>query len=1031
MAKFKNYPCWTPEGAAALPVEAVVASRAFFFATHTPLTIYRANNEGARPEPPGAPLNEEAVCRELLSSPTRGGVLLLPVIGESGTGKSHLVRWVREKTDSTDKIQVIYLPKKQTSLRGVVEALLAEVESAELNQLRAKVKQMSSELDEKGLQQRLLNQLQEALVAAPRESGKAGILSGTRGLGVLLLDPYVREHLLRKDALIPRMAASLLHDRRDGESDRPVEFRVDDLPLDIADVNQAAAPTKGLFRHLIADPALQLAAVRMLNELLPMAVMNATIGTGHLQDAMLAVRRELARQGKEIILLIEDFAVIQGIQRDLLDAIIEVADRDGRREFAPIRTLMAVTTGYYKSLPETVKTRIPHTYDLDVQFNPDAGMDEMASFVGRYLNAARLGPDKLDGHWTHDDDDVPNACKDCEFRDVCRADNAFGQSKEGYGLYPFNKPALRRAIRSRPAPGDHGDAFNPRLVIDRVVRNVLLEHGPYLVDGQFPDKQFNEEYRPRRKGEEGYSEETRETVLSADVDAVLSRDLGAEEGSRYATFLQFWGDAGASVDSLSLTMYEAFDMRPDAIKISDLGAAKSDDSEGTVTWAGDDPEPRPPRTELPGTLQRNLNWLNDWSQRGEELDLNLARQLREVIRDAVIQQCAWNDPLMPEPTSKQLDAAWPARSTVVSIDGAYGERVAATADAPITFTRSSPNAVYFRGLLLANAGVFEGRPWAKGEHVTRAARAIRRLARDADRNQGHLQQAVARSANITDGQLASGVLASLIGATLAGKAMPSMNDAELLAVVFDEGTTWERQDISDSKWASTLNKHLEARQALVTSLRSGLGVSRGQGGVRMIDAARALPMLQKAVKSWRWDMPSTDLAPWIRKAVGGFAEWDGLLESQISALTRQLVEIRSLLPRGTSLSDTIDAVNTAILAATEAGTDQMAPAMREQLKALADQAGQRDWRSTERLESDLGKAGAEAEAEQRHRARIVAAARDRGTDIAVIRQFLSASNVWLTNALNAAKKQEGGAGQVAEERVRGLLSTWTAIDGEG
>jgi hypothetical protein len=198
----------------------------------------------------------------------------------------------------------------------------------------------------------------------------------------------------------------------------------------------------------------------------------------------------------------------------------------------------------------------------------------------------------------------------------------------------------------------------------------------------------------------------------------------------------------------------------------------------------------------------------------------------------------------------------------------------------------------------------------------------------------------------------------------------------------------------------------------------------------MIDAARALPMLRNATKSWRWGMPSMDLAPWIRKAVGGFAEWHSLLDAQIFTLTDHLVAVRSLLPKGTTLSDTIDAANTAIVVATEAGADQTAPAVREQLKALADQAGQRGWRSVERLEIDLGKAGAEAEAEQHHWARIVAAARDRGTDIAVISQFLSASNIWLSNALNAARKQESGAGQVAEQRVRDLLSMWAAVEGE-
>jgi hypothetical protein len=264
-----------------------------------------------------------------------------------------------------------------------------------------------------------------------------------------------------------------------------------------------------------------------------------------------------------------------------------------------------------------------------------------------------------------------------------------------------------------------------------------------------------------------------------------------------------------------------------------------------------------------------------------------------------------------------------------------------------------------------------------------------------------------------------------------------MSEAELLEVVLNDGREWGRGDIAtcDARWKATLQQHLEARPNLIASLRSGLGVSRrGENGTRMIDAARLLPMVRQAAKSWRWGMPSVDLAPWIQKAVGRFADWDGLLDAQLSVLTSQLAEVRSLLPIGASLSDTIDAVNTAIVAATEAGVDQMAPAVREQLKALADQAGQRGWRSVERLESDLGKASAESESEseseQRHRTRIVAAARERGTDIALISQFLFASDIWLTNALNAAKKQEGGAGQVAEQRVRGLLSTWAAIDGK-
>ena len=254
MATFEQYRCWTPAGAAALPTEAVVASSAFFFATHAPLKIYRSDADGRRPDAPGAPVNEEDVRRDFLTRPTAGGVLLMPVIGESGTGKSHLVRWVREKTPSTPKRQVIYLPKNQTSLKAVVKALLAEVEDSELDQLRSDVDRMASGLDQARLEQRLINELQEALAATPKETGAAGVLSGKNGLPVLLLDPYVRNHLLRPGALIPRMASSILNDRGEGEKDRPLEFTEKDLPTDLLDVREAAAVTRKMLGILDLAP---------------------------------------------------------------------------------------------------------------------------------------------------------------------------------------------------------------------------------------------------------------------------------------------------------------------------------------------------------------------------------------------------------------------------------------------------------------------------------------------------------------------------------------------------------------------------------------------------------------------------------------------------------------------------------------------------------------------------------------------------------------------------------------------------------
>ena len=61
----------------------------------------------------------------------------------------------------------------------------------------------------------------------------------------------------------------------------------------------------------------------------------ANLGVGRLQQAFLAIRRALASDGEEIVLLVEDFALVQGIQRDLLDAILETSEREGRTVLLP------------------------------------------------------------------------------------------------------------------------------------------------------------------------------------------------------------------------------------------------------------------------------------------------------------------------------------------------------------------------------------------------------------------------------------------------------------------------------------------------------------------------------------------------------------------------------------------------------------------------------------------------------------------------------------------------------------------------
>jgi hypothetical protein len=1014
MHDFRQYLCWSPVTAGhTINTEAVSPSRAVFFATHAPLRIRRRHPEG-RADARTTEVTEEQVAQDFLNRQTANGVLLMPVVGESGAGKSHLVRWIHEKTPDTPTRSVIYLPKTSTSLRAVIRALLdkPDIASPEVDQLRADVDRMSTELDQAALERRLINELSEAVSTADPKPGIARILAGPSRLATVLLDPYIRDYLLQPGKLIPQLAAALLSDQRDGLNDRPTHFTVDDLPLDVADINLASDKARQMLGHLYGKPELQVAAAEILTEQLPAAVSAAwNIGGGRLQQAMLEVRRQYALQGKELLLLIEDFVVLQGVQRDLLDALIEVGVRDGHTVLAPVRTLMAVTPGYFNRLAETVLTRAkaatPYIYDLDTVFDvSERGQAEVAAFVGRYLNAARVGRQRLEEAGVGESAKVPNQCGDCPYQQPCHS--TFGVSTEGHGLYPFNWPALRRAIHARPAHNSPA-SFNPRAVIGEVVRPVLVEHANSLAAGTFPDARFREDYPTATW--------SGETFLYGAVKTLID-ELDEAGSERRQTFLEFWGDAPDELIDLSPDLHHAFGISMlDVAQRPDRTVRPPGRPLGGKSTSGGAPGQASGVDTLPARLRKMYDDLENWQGGGGQLLQGTALELRTIIKQAVVNQCAWNEPVMAEPLAAQLDKSWPARSIVVSIEDAEGEGMVGTSDAPIKFNRNPRNATFFQQLLLAANGVTAGN-----------AMAIRRLHRIANRHQSDLQRAVLRGRSFSDEDLVSALRASLLGAVVAGRASPDMAGPALLDAVLDDGTSWKRSDVDGciAPWVTLWETHRAARRELVARLRESSGYRRGtRGDVRMVDATRLLPLLIRAAEEWTW-RPER-LPDWVAKeAVSGFARFASLVEAQAAQLREDLADIRRSVPTGVSGSDTVAAVEQALDDALREG---LGPDDLTAFRALMEAARHRDWRRVDRLERHLSQIESQADPDARYRASLKLVATYRGDHLQVIRQFLSASDAWLTQQLATAQQRAGGSGAIAAVQVKEFLRRWGALGG--
>ncbi|MFE6333949.1 protein DpdH [Streptomyces sp. NPDC057798] len=1018
MADFRGNLCWEPAVAAStINTEAISPSRAVFLATHAPLRIKRARiMDGKELAIEGDPIGERSVLNEFMALQADSGALLMPIVGESGSGKSHLVRWVREELalveEGADQREVIYLEKSKTSLKAVVSTLIAKADSNELAQLKDDINRFTEDIDEESLARRILNELSEALEAtSPGSESRplARMLVGPGKLAAILLDPHVRAELLAPGKFVPELAHQLIHNRRDGQADRPEGFSVSDLPLDIRDIQSASGMAQRLLGTMSTRGDLQSIAVDLLNRHLESAIKSAAnLGAGRLLDAMTQVREEYHRQGKEIVLLIEDFALIQGVQRDLLDAVVEAAHREGKTTLAPIRTLMAVTTGYFQSLDETALTRIQagtgYVYHLDVPFSPEeTGRIEIASFVGRYLNAGRLGREELE---RPNNGETPNKCLTCSFRTECH--EAFGVTAEGHGLYPFNESSLVRAVHST-ADQAKPWSFNPRVVLGSVVRPVLVEHATAIQQGEFPDPMFRQRFRPT-KLDKPVSRDVLGFVAEHDPVSAERRNL----------VLEFWGDAPEHANNLHPTILDAFSLEPlsseEGQSPPSVSAAGSGQADGGVSRPDTGTSGR--RDELPRELQRMLETVDDWVTLEGGLDTATANRIRVVVSTAVVQRYQWNSPLMREVGSTELrKAAWPTKATVVSIEGAK-ENLAGVEDAPITFSRRPKDSWFFDSLLKAD------------RELPARAEDIRRLAFLAEKHGRDLTARLQRHMEVTDDHLVAGFRASLLGAAMAGKAWPGMAHSQLISAALDEGQEWRREDggIRAPKWMDMLQGHLKARPELVKQLRYAVGIAQGIGAVNMVDAARVLPLIDRAASVWNWDAETLDIPKWVKPAVTGFASWTTILEDQLTHHAELLNSIRSRQPRGTTGVQTMAAIRDVLGAAREVGLPLTAEQTR-QFNTLLLGAQNADWKAISALEDDLAKASDDSrDASTRQHARVVAAVKDRGDSLKLIQQLLVASNDWLDAALASAEsRSSGSAGDSAAEDVGQICVEWQAL----
>ncbi len=655
--------------------EAETADVSVLLAVHQPSPL-TTRNAGTNIE---TTVSEQQLLDAFLSDDVPGGYLLFPITGPSGIGKSHIIRWLDaqlQRSPKRDRLHIIRIPKS-ASLRKVVELILSplagdprfEKSRSDLTRAVAEVDKRRAVVLFRAEIENALTRRAEALEIEARENKNLRPQIGhARSLPKLFGDAALVDHFDKN--VLSRVIARALHGREEDMEDDETEaqFFADDLilPNDVK-LNDAAQSVRNYYisQLAVSDVQRRQIAVDLLNSIVDNAIGNVfqleqSTGGITLQEIILGVRDLLLKDDMELVLLIEDFKLLAGIQDVLLEVCVQEGSYEGKKVRATMRTALALTDGYLQSR-DTILTRAQRVWVIGNRQQSDEEIsNDVVNMVGAYLNAARWGKDGLrkcfDRYGANEKlTDWLQPWLDVEQTDEEHdALNAFGYSTSGHPLFPFNHLAIEQLAQRHLA--ETGKlVLNPRRVINEILRQPLLMRGAF-VSGAFPPADF-QGLRPN-------------LYLSA-----LVRDSSQPEPvkKRLNSALRVWAgnaESQSELENVPPAIFKAFSL-PSPAKLANIPfIQKERSSDSPSPTENGEGVPSAPALKPPPVAQdpRVADWskkLNDWAA-GTELVQADARALRNALAAMLKGAINWAALRIPD---QEISPRW------LKIAGARGNPV--------------------------------------------------------------------------------------------------------------------------------------------------------------------------------------------------------------------------------------------------------------------------------------------------------------------------------------------------------------------
>lgn len=527
---------------------------AYFMATHMPFSQLEVIEGGQTATPPQY-MSENEVFEKLIYNPENLHRLII-VRGNNGTGKSHLIRYLKARFENSDSTvynksteQLIFLRRLNNSVRGVFSQLLEQkvIQDPEVEEKIKKFVDSSDSQDEAEFKTKIW--LSYVGAVSSDKSNKVYRTAECKELEQFLLDSRVQEHLMREDGAISRCyrVITMPSDQvlKETKIFTEEDFAVRQMLKAVAKAGNEEA--KSFVQTLKSDDEEVTKLINYLNHFTSQVVQRcADISSESTKSVFEKLRKDLKRQGKNLTLFIEDFTGFTGIDSELI-TVLSTEHGGDYADLCRVTAIIGITDGYYGQFKDNFKDRVTH--QINVTENSYGNEEFLIHMAARYLNAIYCDPQMIQ-EW-HKEGALLAQIPISDFTPPCPWESEKIGDKEAT-LYPFNKKALMTLYSNLPVK-------TPRMFLKEVVKAQLKEY--------FDGKKYGDGWKfPLNPN----SVQMRNAPHSSAIDR--QEQFSEDDRQRLKNLFALWGNGSANgVQDESGTIY--FGGIPKAFLV-DIGLSK-------------------------------------------------------------------------------------------------------------------------------------------------------------------------------------------------------------------------------------------------------------------------------------------------------------------------------------------------------------------------------------------------------------------------------------------------------------------------